>query len=154
MTGPARTNKARREAEYAKSQREANKSHAGLNRTQIEAALREAQRQFTSTGHTNPKHDSLGFDAWLRAVAQHQPTLQEDARFLIALQDCHEAITDARDDSQRIVNRQKTLLAIASKHLDVHTFERQRSGADFQEQAVWTIQAALEAAYEAGRASK
>jgi hypothetical protein len=64
------------------------------------------------------------------------------------------AHADASAESHRIVARQRTLLAIAAKHLDVHTFERQRSGADFQEQAVWTIQAALEAAYEAGRASK
>lgn len=59
----------------------------------------------------------------------------------------------AQREAKRVAARDQRLLIIAKAHLDIHTFERQRSGADFQEQAVWTIQAALEAAYEAGRAS-
>jgi hypothetical protein len=44
-----------------------------------------------------------------------------------------------------------TLESIAAEHLNMTTLETRRSSADFQEQATWTIKAALEAAYEAGR---
>lgn len=48
----------------------------------------------------------------------------------------------------------KTVRAIAAKHLSLTTLDETRTGADFREQAVWTIRAALEAAYEAGRAAR
>ena len=44
---------------------------------------------------------------------------------------------------------------IAHEHLGVETLETRRSDhLDFQEVAVWQIEAALRAAYEAGRASQ
>lgn len=46
------------------------------------------------------------------------------------------------------------LLAIAKEHLNLETLEKRRCGLDFQEQAVWTIEAALKAAYEAGKAAR
>lgn len=46
----------------------------------------------------------------------------------------------------------ETLEAIARKHLDLTTLEtRQDDDKDFHELAVWSIKAALEAAYNAGR---
>ena len=47
------------------------------------------------------------------------------------------------------------LLEIAQKHLDLETLQARNSDSlDFKEQAVWSIEAALKAAFEAGRASK
>jgi len=50
--------------------------------------------------------------------------------------------------------RDATLLGIARETLHLETLDTRRSdGLDFSDQAVWQIKAALEAAYEAGRAS-
>ena len=44
---------------------------------------------------------------------------------------------------------------IAKEHLDLETLETRKSDRlDFTDQAVWSIRAALEAAYHAGAASK
>jgi hypothetical protein len=49
----------------------------------------------------------------------------------------------------------QTILAqIAKQHLLVDTLKTQKSNADFHEVAVWSIEAALKAAFEAGRAAK
>ena len=49
---------------------------------------------------------------------------------------------------------QKQLTAIARKHLDIETLETRKSdGLDFHEVSVWGLLAALQAAYDAGRAS-
>ena len=42
---------------------------------------------------------------------------------------------------------------IAQEHLNFETLEERKCGLDFKEVAVWTVKSALEAAYEAGRAS-
>lgn len=48
----------------------------------------------------------------------------------------------------------KLLAQIAAKHLFIDTLEaRNRDSLDFHEMPVWGIEAALEEAYEAGRAS-
>ncbi|MBB5515746.1 hypothetical protein FHS89_001766 [Rubricella aquisinus] len=54
-----------------------------------------------------------------------------------------------------LTNEEKFALeAIAGQHLGLDTLEAQNSDdADFSEQAVWSIEAALRAAFEAGRAS-
>lgn len=45
-----------------------------------------------------------------------------------------------------------TLIAeIARRHLHITTLETQNTGDDFHEVAVWTIEQALRAAFEAGR---
>jgi len=44
----------------------------------------------------------------------------------------------------------KTLERIAKEHLFLDTLETRRCSDDFKEQAVWSIRAALEAAYKAG----
>ena len=50
---------------------------------------------------------------------------------------------------------QETILNIAKRDLGLATLEEQkRDSLDFHELAVWEIKAALEAAYQAGRASK
>lgn len=51
------------------------------------------------------------------------------------------------------MNTQKqTIEAIAAKHLRVATLaSQQRDSLDFHDLAVWTIEAALNAAYEAGK---
>jgi hypothetical protein len=47
------------------------------------------------------------------------------------------------------------LAAIARLHLRLDTLETRRSDSlDFHEHAIWSIRAALEAAFEAGRASE
>lgn len=47
--------------------------------------------------------------------------------------------------------RDDMLTVIAAKHLNLTTLETRNSdGLDFSDQAVWSIKAALEAAYEAG----
>lgn len=46
------------------------------------------------------------------------------------------------------------ILEIAKKHFHVDTLQEQKSGADFHEVAVWSIEAALRAAYEAGKNAK
>jgi hypothetical protein len=52
------------------------------------------------------------------------------------------------------MNREQTIHEIAVKHLNVETLETRKSDSlDFYSVAVWSIKAALEAAYEAGRAS-
>lgn len=49
---------------------------------------------------------------------------------------------------------EKTLAEIAARHLDLETLETRNSdGLDFSDQAVWSIKAALEAAYAAGMAA-
>ena len=49
----------------------------------------------------------------------------------------------------------KILLEIAKKHLFLETLETRFSDSlDFRDQGVWSIKAALEAAYKAGRDSK
>lgn len=49
--------------------------------------------------------------------------------------------------------RDAAILAIAKRDLllEIDTFEPRRSGADFREVAVWMVEEALTAAYEAGR---
>lgn len=48
--------------------------------------------------------------------------------------------------------KDKIILAIAKEHLRLETLEtRKRDSLDFQDQAVWCIKSALEAAYEAGQ---
>jgi len=49
----------------------------------------------------------------------------------------------------------KTLEKIAQKHLRIETLEERHSDRlDFHDVAVWQIEAALKAAYEAGKNSK
>ena len=49
-------------------------------------------------------------------------------------------------------SNQKVLDEIAKEHLDLDTLERRGGDSlDFSDQAVWSIRAALEAAYEAGK---
>ena len=51
--------------------------------------------------------------------------------------------------------RDKTLAEIAAKHLHLETLETRKSDSlDFHDMAVWSIKAALESAYEAGRQSR
>ncbi len=48
--------------------------------------------------------------------------------------------------------RDALLLAIAREHFDVETLETRNSDSlDFHDVAVWSMRAALEAAFEAGR---
>jgi len=48
--------------------------------------------------------------------------------------------------------RDEAIELIAEQHLRLETLETRNSdGLDFSDQAVWSIKAALEAAYEAGR---
>lgn len=50
--------------------------------------------------------------------------------------------------------RDTTLAEIAARHLHLETLETRNSDSlDFHDVAVWSIRAALEAAYEAGRQS-
>jgi hypothetical protein len=50
--------------------------------------------------------------------------------------------------------RNQVLEAIAKKHLGIDTLQMQNSdSADFHDLAVWSIEAALKAAYEAGQQS-
>jgi len=51
--------------------------------------------------------------------------------------------------------REAAIAAIAKKYLHLETLQERKNDAhDFSEQAVWSIAAALQAAYDAGRASK
>ena len=51
--------------------------------------------------------------------------------------------------------RDKSLAEIAASHLNLETLETRNSDSlDFHDMAVWSIKAALEAAYEAGRQSR
>ena len=51
-------------------------------------------------------------------------------------------------------NRQSAIEEIARKHLHLETLEtRKMDSLDFSDQAVWSIEAALIAAFEAGRQS-
>ena len=51
--------------------------------------------------------------------------------------------------------RDTTLAEIATRHLRLATLETRNSDSlDFHDMAVWSIKAALEAAYEAGRQSR
>lgn len=49
--------------------------------------------------------------------------------------------------------RQESLERIARHMLDLETLATTATGRDFKEQAVWCIKAALEHAYDAGRAA-
>lgn len=50
--------------------------------------------------------------------------------------------------------KDKILRQIAYEHLRIHTLDtRKGDSLDFSEQAVWSIKAALEAAYKAGQES-
>jgi hypothetical protein len=51
--------------------------------------------------------------------------------------------------------KRQAIDAIAAEHLRLETLETRNSdGLDFSDQAVWSLKAALEAAYEAGRAAR
>ena len=51
--------------------------------------------------------------------------------------------------------RHKTIADIAKSHLHLETLETRNSDSlDFHDMSVWSIKAALEAAYEAGRQSR
>lgn len=53
------------------------------------------------------------------------------------------------------MSRDAILTAIAAEHLGLETFdERRRDCLDFSHQSVWSLKAALEAAYEAGRPAR
>ena len=50
--------------------------------------------------------------------------------------------------------RQRAVEEIARRHLFIETLERRhRDALDFHQVAVWTVESALQAAYDAGRAS-
>ena len=50
------------------------------------------------------------------------------------------------------MNRQQTIQQIAQEHLDITTLERRRrDNLDFHDVAVWQVEKALAAAYDAGR---
>jgi hypothetical protein len=52
------------------------------------------------------------------------------------------------------IDREALYLELAKKHFFIETLEtRERDSLDFHDVAVWSIRAALEEAYEAGRAS-
>ena len=54
-----------------------------------------------------------------------------------------------------MTQRDTTLAEIAARHLHLETLEtRNGDSLDFHDVAVWSIKAALEAAYEAGRQSR
>ncbi len=54
----------------------------------------------------------------------------------------------------RCSRRQDVIAEIAKAHLGLETLETRNSDSlDFKEQAVWSLKAALQTAYEAGRAS-
>ncbi len=52
------------------------------------------------------------------------------------------------------ITKEQIFARIAKEELHIDTLVESKSGDDFHEVAVWTVKAALEAAYEAGRASK
>jgi hypothetical protein len=56
-------------------------------------------------------------------------------------------ITQAKTKTAEILE------AIAQKHC-LHTLEETKSGADFFEIATWSLEAALQAAFEAGKAAR
>lgn len=52
------------------------------------------------------------------------------------------------------MNRDQTISEIAAKHLSIETLETRKSDSlDFHDVAVWSVKAALDAAYDAGRRS-
>ena len=54
-----------------------------------------------------------------------------------------------------MTERDKTLAEIAARHFHLEALETRNSDSlDFHDVAVWSIRAALEAAYEAGRQSR
>ena len=59
-------------------------------------------------------------------------------------------------DSHPLTPLQQAILAtLASQHLNLDTLDTQASDSkDFSEQAVWSIKAALEAAFRAGQQSR
>ena len=62
--------------------------------------------------------------------------------------------TSKTAEADAIVARAATLTQIAANHLHMSTLAtRNNDSADFYDIAVWSIKAALEAAYEAGRAA-
>lgn len=143
MTGPARTNKARREAEFAKSQREAKQASDTAAMTQ-----EEATHILTKAWDREPQatRDSMPFAEWVDRRAVDRLELETAAHTWIG----HNEIEFQRRQTQR----EQALLAIAKEHLDIHTFEtRNHDSKDFHEVSVWGAHAALKAAYEAGRAS-
>ena len=62
---------------------------------------------------------------------------------------------NAKNDNHREDSKmQRTLDQIAAKHLRIETLATRNSDSlDFHEVSVWGLKAALEAAFEAGRAS-
>ncbi len=59
------------------------------------------------------------------------------------------ATTNRKSPSEQ--RRDEMLTVLAIKHLNLQTLETRKSDSlDFSDQAVWSIKAALEAAYEAG----
>lgn len=63
----------------------------------------------------------------------------------------HRSAKPAATPSPAIQRRTEMLTVIAAKHLGLQTLEtRMSDGLDFSDQAVWSLKAALEAAYEAG----
>ena len=57
-----------------------------------------------------------------------------------------------KDQRTADATRDALLRDIAERHLSLETLETRKSDSlDFQDQAVWSIRSALEAAFEAGR---
>jgi hypothetical protein len=60
----------------------------------------------------------------------------------------------SKQTNAQIAQRDALILAIAKRQFFIETLEtRERDSLDFHDVAVWSIRAALEEAFEAGRAS-
>jgi len=61
-------------------------------------------------------------------------------------------MSNSKTKARKNNGRDAKLLEIAMRELGLETLETRRSdGLDFSDQAVWSLKAALEAAYEAGQ---
>jgi hypothetical protein len=63
----------------------------------------------------------------------------------------NQSVTGAQHQPRHKMTAQTILAQIAKQHLLVDTLNTQKSNADFHEVAVWSIETALKAAFEAGR---
>lgn len=73
----------------------------------------------------------------------------------MVMQEGDEMATTKKAAAKTNAKRDATLARIAWKHLDLATLETLNSDRfDFSNQSVWSIRAALEAAYKAGQEAK
>lgn len=88
------------------------------------------------------------------SVIKHLNDRYADAKWRKHFEKSIFEVTGVKIASEKPTTKEELFTEIAKQHLLINTLVETKSGLDFHEVAVWTVKAALEAAYQAGLNAK